>query len=197
VSQEDRARADWYGLIARLFYGAPDASLFAAIAGNGDACSGEGDAALPAAWKELSRAAAVADPDTVRQEYDTVFVGVGKPEVMLYGSFYLAGFLHEKPLARLREDLAALAFARRAQAAEPEDHIAALADVMRALILDEGAAPEQREAAQRAFFARHLEPWYGQLCGAVAAAPDADFYRRVAALARSFLDIEKASLRMA
>jgi TorA maturation chaperone TorD len=40
------------------------------------------------------------------------------------------------------------------------------------------------------FFTRHLQPWYGAFCDALALAPQAVFYRRVGALTRAYLDIE-------
>ena len=149
VEPQDRARADVYALIARLFYAAPDGALLDAISGSGDLDAAVAGAALPEAWGTLRRAAAEVSAEEASLEYDDTFIGVGKPEVMLFGSYYLSGFLHEKPLVRVRSDLAALGFARRAGVGEPEDHIAALADVMRQLILDETRAPTERDAAQQ------------------------------------------------
>ncbi len=194
VDPQDRARADFYALVARLFYGPPDAALLEALAGGGELAGEPGG--VPEAWSCLRRAAARAVPETLRGEYDDTFIGVGKPEVMLYGSYYMAGFLHEKPLAHLRSHLAAHRFARRAGADEPEDHIAGLADVMRQLIVDEACAPAERDAAQREFFTRYIEPWYGAFCAAVEAAPGTDFYRNAARFARAFLDVEKEAFRI-
>lgn len=196
VDPQDEARADFYGLMARLFYAAPDAGLLEALAGSAELDAESTRAALPAAWSALRRAAAEATAEAVSAEYEQTFIGVGKAEVMLYGSFYLAGFLNEKPLAELRSDLAALGFARNSSASEPEDHIAGLADVMRQLILDQGSVPEDRDATQRQFFARHLEPWYDRLCDAIEAAPETDFYRNVAGFTRAFLELEHEFFRI-
>lgn len=196
VDPQDVARADFYGLLGRLYYSAPDAGLLEALAGSGELNAEAAGAGLPAAWNGMRLAATDAAPEAVRAEYDEIFIGVGKPEVMLYGSFYLAGFLNEKPLAELRNDLAALGFARQSGANEPEDHISGLADVMRQLILDEDSAPADRDAAQQQFFARHLEPWYGKLCDAIEAAPGTNFYRSVAGFTRAFLDLESEFFRM-
>jgi TorA maturation chaperone TorD len=196
IGAEDAARADFYALLARLFYGAPDAALLAWIAAADEIVAEQDDAPLAQAWSALIAACAAVEPDAVRQEYDDLFVGVGRPEVMLFGSFYLAGFMNEKPLVRLRDDLVRLGLARRSGATEPEDHVAALADVMRHLIGDTAATPAQREACAQAFFAEHLEPWYPKLCAAIEAAPQANFYRRAAAFARAFLDIESQSFHI-
>ena len=196
VDPQDRARADFYGLLARLFYAPADAGLLALLAGSGELAAEDVRGALPEAWSALRHAAAETTDEATRSEHEAIFVGVGKPVVMLYASFYLAGFLNEKPLAELRGDLAALGFARSRAASEPEDHIAGLADVMRQLILDESRDAAERDAAQQRFYSRHIEPWYSSLCDAVEAAPQADFYRSVAAFARAFLDIEKAFFRI-
>lgn len=196
VEPQDVTRADFYGLLARLFYAAPDAALLEALAASPELEAEAAGAGLPPAWRALCSAARAASPEAVRAEYEQTFIGVGKAEVMLYGSFYLAGFLNEKPLADLRGDLAALGFARRGDACEPEDHVAGLADVMRQLILDEDIAPTDRDAAQRAFFTRHLAPWFGALCDAIAAAPDTDFYRAVAGFARAYLELEQEFFRI-
>lgn len=196
VDPQDVARAGFYGVLGRLFYAAPDAGLLEALAGSGELNAEAAGAGLPAAWSAMRRAAHDATAEAVRTEYDETFIGVGKPDVMLYGSFYLAGFLNEKPLAELRDDLAALGFARQSGANEPEDHISGVADVMRQLILDEGSVPADRDAAQRHFFSRHLEPWYGDLCDAIEAAPGANFYRSVAGFTRAFLDLEREFFRI-
>ncbi|MBZ0133772.1 MAG: molecular chaperone TorD family protein [Rhodocyclaceae bacterium] len=196
VDPQDEARADFYGLMARLFYAAPDAALLEALAGSAELEAEAAGSVLPAAWGALCRAAREASPEAVRAEYEQTFIGIGKAEVLLYGSFYLTGFLNEKPLAVLRSDLAELGFARNNSVSEPEDHIAGLADIMRHLILDQDNAPAARDAAQQQFFARHIEPWYGSLFDAVDAAPGTDFYRTVAGLGRTFLDLEKEYFRI-
>jgi TorA maturation chaperone TorD len=193
LGAEDRARADHYALLARLFFAAPDAPLLAGLveAGRG---FGDGDGAFARAWQDLADAARQTGEAAVRDEYHALFHGLGRPEVMLYGSFYLAGFLMEEPLADLRDDLAELGLGRRGGVAETEDHVAALAEVMRHLVV---TGPDDAGLArQRAFFARHLQPWYGRLADALAASPQAHFYARVGALARAFFDIEGEAFAM-
>ncbi|NMG14020.1 molecular chaperone [Aromatoleum bremense] len=210
ASAEDAARAEHYALLARLFFAAPDAPLLAALVAAGDVF-GVGDSPSPlahsplahspfvpspfgVAWAELADAARRTDARSVHDEYEALFHGIGRPEVMLYGSFYLAGFLMEEPLADLRDDLAGLGLARRGGVTETEDHVAALAEVMRHLVVS--GADAAGLARQRAFFTRHLQPWYARLADAVAAAPQASFYARVGALARAFFDVESEAFAM-
>lgn len=195
VSPEDAARAEYYGLIARLFSAPADDALLQALA-RSELAAGSGEGDFPAAWRQLCQAASACEADVVRDEFDALFVAVGKPEVMLYGSYYLAGFMHEKPLARLRGDLAHLGLARRADANESEDHISALAEVMRHLIGDESLAQAERERRQRTFFECHIAPWYGALCDALARHEAANFHRVVARFTRAFLDLDRQAFEI-
>ncbi len=198
LDPQEEARAGCYALLARLFYAAPDAGLLHELTHGMPLNTHAADvalAALPAAWDALRLAAAEAEPGAVHAEYDDTFIGVGRPEVLLYGSFYLAGFLNERPLVELRNDLAELGYTRADDASEPEDHIAALADVMRQLILDGEDVPDGNAAAQRRFFARHIATWYGRLCDGIEADANVDFYCSVAAFCRAFLDMEREYLR--
>jgi TorA maturation chaperone TorD len=183
-SDEDRARAEHYALIARLLHAAPDDALLAALAQTG----------RPRAWAALGAAAQAMPQQAVADEFDALFVSVGKPEVMSNGSWYLTGFLQEEPLAELRDDLAVLGLGRRPGVTETEDHIAALAEVMRHLVLT--GPDEAGLARQRQFFGRHLAPWYAQFAGALAAAPKADFYAKVGGLLAAFMDIEREAFDM-
>lgn len=186
IAPEEQARADFYGLLARLFYGPPDASLLKAIAGE----TLEGD--LGTAWGELARAAAAADPEAVREEYETVFVGTGKAPVTLYTSSYTIRYSNEAPLAELRGVLAGLGLARRSEATEPEDHIAALCDVMRHLV-----AKQQKDLAEQArFFNRWIRPTVEPLCDAIDHNGLAAFYKRVAHFAKSFFQLEQSAFEM-
>ena len=112
-AEEDRARADHYALIAQIFYAPPDSLLLAALATTGTSL-GAGEGPLAEAWRGVAAAAGELDAEAVQDEYERLFAGIGKPEVMLYGSFYLAGFLNEEPLAELRTSLAELGLARHA-----------------------------------------------------------------------------------
>ncbi|MGA8052321.1 MAG: molecular chaperone TorD family protein [Burkholderiales bacterium] len=189
VAAEDQVRGDFYALLARLFYTAPDAPLLAAIA-SADELVPEGNSALAESWKSLVAAASVADDELARVEYDAVFVGVGKAQVTPYASAYLVATGREKVLAELRGTLARLGLGRAGGAHEPEDHFAALCDVMRHLILAGGSADE------REFFDRYLRRAYPGLCEALLACADANFYKHVARFARAVFDLESQAFEM-
>lgn len=199
VSDEDTARANHYALLSRLLHAAPDASLLGMLAASGDwpidDAAPSAEAVLMAqAWNGLCAASAAMDPAAAQDEFDALFGGVGRPEIVVFGSFYLAGFVNEKPLVKLRDDLAALGLARTQGESLPEDHIAAVCDVMRLLLTDTTRSASERAHAQDRFFTTHIQPWYGALCDALDAAAGANFYRRVSQYARSFLDVEAAAL---
>ncbi len=188
IEPEEAARANVYALLARLFYAPPDAALLAAVAAEKTAEEG----ALAVAWRELARAAASADTEAVRDEYESVFVGTGRAPVTLYTSAYTMRFSNEAPLAALRAELAALGLARRAEAAEPEDHVAGLCDSMRHLI-----AKQQLELGeQKRFFSRWLLVPGARLCDAIEAHPGTAFYRVVARFAREFFSLEQSAFEM-
>jgi len=192
--QEDDARANFYALLARLFYAGPDAELLAGIAGADELAAEGRNVALAEAWNALAAASAAADAEATRIEYDAVFVGTGKAPVTPYATFYLVATGREKLLAGLREELGAMGLARAERAHEPEDHIAGLCDVMRLLIA--AGADEEALAEQRRFFDRYLRRSYPALCDAVEACGAADYYRSVARFARAFLDVEVESFEM-
>jgi TorA maturation chaperone TorD len=187
---EEAARAALYGLLADLFYAPPSQALLDHLAG----CGSEGEGTLQQSWSELVAACRGAQYDAVRDEYETLFIGVGKPQVVLYGSYYLSGFMMEKPLAELRTDLARLGIERAAQVSESEDHLATLCAVMRYLIESDGLA--HGLAAQQTFFAAHMRTWAGECCDAVEAHPNAVFYRPVARLAHAFFEVEAQAFDM-
>lgn len=189
---EETARADLYGLLATLYSAPPSQDLIDTIA----SARSEGDGVLQHAWAELVSACRTAQAEEVRDEYETLFIGVGKPEVMLYGSYYLSGFLMEKPLAALRTDLANLGLERDESVPETEDHIAMLCEVMRYLIASNDIGQDSL-AGQQAFFANHMQPWLIRLCDAIDAHPSARFYRAVTGLARSFFEVEIQAFDMA
>ncbi|HUL40924.1 MAG TPA: molecular chaperone TorD family protein [Burkholderiales bacterium] len=193
VAQEDLARAHMYALIARLLY-SPDGQLLRAIA-TADEIIAE-TAPLTEAWHALASTAQACNAEAVEEEYEKLFIGVGRPEVMLFGSYYLAGFMMEKPLALLRDDLAKLGLARHESVNEPEDHLSALCDVMRYLITgDEERYPASLEQ-QKQFFARHIQTWHERFCNAVIGSESANFYRHVAQFIRAFFNIEVESFEM-
>lgn len=184
---EELARAELYGLLARLWMAPPDAELLARFRVVVTETPEGG--LLEAPWHALVSALRATTPEAAADEYDALFGGVGKPEVFLYGSFYLAGFLNEKPLAALRTDLATLGLTRDAGRGETEDHIAYGCEVMRYLIAGDDITVCNLEQ-QRRFFRGHLQTWVGDLCDAVEAHPRAQIWRAVAQLTRVFLDIE-------
>ncbi|HYG45259.1 MAG TPA: molecular chaperone TorD family protein [Bordetella sp.] len=188
---EDAARAEIYGLLAHLFY-APSAELLAQLR---DAPAAAPGSVLEASWNTLVASASELDAGAVQAEYDALFGGVGKPEVYLFGSRYLAGFLNEKPLVRLRDDLAALGLARDPAISDTEDHIACLCEVMRLLIAGTGAEPAGL-ARQRDFFGAHIQPWAADLCDAIVAQPAARFYARAADFIRDFVQVEAQGFDM-
>ena len=178
----DLFRAQHYGLLSVLLGKAPTAELLRQLGGLvGDASP------LGRAHDALAAAARSADPDAVSREFFNLFVGVGRGEVLPYASYYLTGFLNERPLVRVREDLAALGVERADRVSEPEDHLAILFDTMAGLA---SARLDAERGAESRFFARHIGPWADRVLNDVETAKSARFYRHVAALGRLFLEIE-------
>jgi len=200
LAPEDQARADFYALLSRLYAEAPDAPLLAAIAAAPPLDSGEvvdydnGTAPnLPEAWDALRAASAAADPDAIVEEYNELFIGVGKSEVNLHASHWLTGFMMEKPLVEVRATLAGLGLTRRAEVTLLEDHLSALLETMRILVAGQGDRPPVPIADQRAFFERHIASWVRLCCTAIGECPVAKFYRRVAQFTDAYVAIERDS----
>ena len=191
---EETARAELYGLLAQLYYARPTPDTLAALR----VAVTEAPAAggfLQEPCQQLVGAARAQDDEAIAAEFDRLFGGVGKPEVFLYGSHYLSGFLNEKPLVRLRSDLAALGLARGEAMPETEDHVAYLCEVMRYLIAGDDVAVCNL-TAQRNFFATHLQPWILQLCDALQGQPAAHFYAALAQFTRAFVAVEAQGFDM-
>ena len=185
---EEVARAEMYGLLATLYYQPPDTELLAQLQAAVTEAPEQGGF-LEVPWRELVAQARAMTAPQIAQEFDALFGGVGKPEVYLFGSHYLSGFLNEKPLVQLRDDLAALGLSRSEQMPETEDHLAYLLEVMRYLIAGDDAAVCNL-TRQAEFFSRHLQPWLMAMAEAVMAHPRAVFYARLAALTQSFASVE-------
>ena len=185
---EEIARAEVYGLLAQLYYAPATTALLDALRAAVTQAPAAG-AFLEEPWREVVAAARAMDDGAVAAEYDALFGGVGKPEVYLFGSHYLSGFLNEKPLARLRGDLAALGLERDESVPETEDHIAYLCEVMRYLIAGDDVAMANL-ARQREFFAVHVQPWVIPMCDAIAAHPKARFYRALSRFTQAFISVE-------
>ncbi len=195
VLQEDRARGDFYALISRLFYAGPDADLLAAIAGADELAGESENASLAQAWKSLIAAAAAADAEAAKAEYDSVFVGTGKAEITPYASNYLNESMKENVLVRLRAELAAMGLARDPHAAEYEDHISGLCEVMRHLVAAGSCDVAVQE--QKLFFSEYIASWYVNFCDAVTASPNTNFYKFVGRFAKAFLEVEAGSFEIA
>ena len=187
---EEAARANFYALLARLFYAPPDEPLLRTLASSGDLDVDEG--AMGSAWQGLVRAATSGDPEAIRDEYDTVFVGTGKSPVTLYACAYSMRTTNDVPLVDLKADLASLGLARSQSASEPEDHIAALCEVMRYIVTER---PKDLEAQSR-FFSRWVWPTVQPLCGAIEASPATGFYKSVSNLFREFCTLDHAAFEM-
>lgn len=182
ISEIDSARAQEYALLAALLGRAPNSDLLNRLAQlRGDATP------LGLAHADLAEAASNTNADNVEREFFNLFIGVGRGELLPYGSYYLTGFLHERPLARLRQDLVELGVERAEGVAEPEDHAAILCEVMAGLINRKFPAAQD---ADRDLFEKHLRPWIGRFFSDLEQAEGATFYRRVGRLGRAFVDIE-------
>ncbi|KPQ07943.1 MAG: putative anaerobic dehydrogenase component [Rhodobacteraceae bacterium HLUCCA12] len=185
----DLLRSAQYRFLSRLLAAPPDqAMLDAAAALQGDATP------LGQAYGALARAARETDARTVEREYFELFIGVGRGELLPYASFYMTGFLNERPLAELRGDLARLGIARARDRHEPEDHIALLFEVMGAMAAGE---IDTDPVEQSAFFQRHLAPWAGRFFDDLAVAPSAAFYRPMAEIGRLLVDIDARAFALA
>lgn len=191
---EELARAELYGLLARLWLAPPDAELLQQFA-VAVTQAPEAGAILEEPWMQLVSAMRATNAPAAAAEHEALFHGVGKPEVFAYGSFYLTGFLNEKPLAALRTDLNALGLTRDPQRVETEDHVSYVFEVMRYLIAGDDAAVCNL-AQQRRFFRAHVQPWVEELCNATAAHPLAETWRAVAVFTRSFMEIEAQAFDM-
>jgi len=192
IKEEDRLRAQMYRLLAGLLAAQPDQAALDRVA----ALGGSEGSDLGRALAALGRVAATSDPAAVDDEFHDLFIGVGRGELMPYGSYYLTGFVYEKPLARLRGDMARLGIARAEGVREPEDHIASLCEMVAGLIEGEFGAPADLET-QRAFFDAHIGPWAGQFFADLEAAKSARFYMPVGTVGRIFMEIEATAFEMA
>ena len=190
ASEEDALRADMYGFLAALLRSEPSDELIAKVVYlNGD------DSALGEACSTLAKLADSLDSGMIRNEYVELFVGVGRGEVLPFASYYLTGFLNDRPLANLRGEMDAIGIKRAEGVREPEDHIASLFDIMAGLIRgDYGRVYSVAE--QGTFFAKHIEPWGQLLMRDVEEAKTAIFYAPVGTMGRVFLEIESKAFEM-
>lgn len=191
ITEEESLRAQCYRLLAGLLMAPPSLEALERLSGL------EGDeSALGEALTALGRAAGATGAAAADDEYHDLFIGVGRGELVPYGSYYLTGFLYEKPLARLRQEMATLGIGRADEVKEPEDHIAALCETMAGLIDGAFGAPADLET-QRKFFDAHIGPWAGKFFSDLEAAKTASFYMPVGAAGRLFMEIESTAFEMA
>lgn len=191
---EETARSELYGLLALVYYAPPAPDFIANLRVAATQAPAAG-AFLEAPWQALVGVTREMTDAAIAAEYNTLFGGVGKPEVYLYGSHYMSGFLNEKSLARLRTELTSLGLGRDEAMSETEDHIAYLCEVMRFLIAGDDVAVANL-TRQQAFFATHMQPWVLTMCDDIQKHPKARFYAAVAELTRAFMGVETQGFDM-
>lgn len=188
VDEVDVARAQEYALLATLLMRAPEATFLSKLSAlRADASP------LGLAHASLAEAAERTTAEKVEREYFDLFIGLGRGELMPYGSYYLTGFLHERPLARLREDLARIGIARAEGIVEPEDHAGILCEIMSGLACHRLPAPPESD---RMIFEKHMAPWIGRFFTDLENTAAADFYKRLGTLGRIYMDIEAEAFGM-
>jgi len=189
--EEQRTRADVYRLLAALLASPPREEVLHIIR-NIEVPSSEDGNSLTQIWMTLKKSADDTQPEQVEEEYFNLFVGLGKGELSPYASWYLTGFLMEKPLAELRTELSRLGFYRPENVGEPEDHAAALCEVMGVIIGDSVLSFEE----QKAFYNQYISPWMKRFFDDLIHAQSAKFYKPVGELGRQFMDIEQRYFSM-
>jgi len=192
LTPEDQVRANTYSLLAAVLARAPDQAMLDLLSAI-DVAEEEQSSAMAAAWKTLSLAAQRANVVAVDDEYHELFIGVGRGELLPYGSWYLTGYLMERPLAQLRSDLEHFGVKRQENVKEPEDHAAALCETMGLLIVNNN---EISPHEQRRFFEEHIASWMGRFFEDLQTASAAKFYSAVGGLGEQFLEIDKRYLEM-
>ena len=190
IGEEEGLRARLYDFLALLLAGPPDKDLLEKTA----ALEGD-DTDLGQAFKAMARVARVTKPAAAEREFTDLFIGVGRGELLPYASYYLTGFLIEKPLAQVRRDMEALRIGRAPNVYEPEDNIASLLEMMAGMIIGRFADPVPLER-QREFFNRHIAPWAGHFFADLERAENSVLYAPVGAAGRIFMDIEREAFRM-
>lgn len=190
VADEDLMRAQFYALLSRLLLAPPDSDVLGDLAGlTGD------DTDIGRALAALGEAARTCDAAAAEVEFNALFIGLTRGEIVPYASYYMTGFLHEKPLADLRDDLARLGVERAPGHCQPEDHAGFVCEVLSGLIVGAYGPPDL--AVQKAFFDAHFSPWADALFSDIEAAPSAALYRPVATIGRLFVAVERDAFAMA
>lgn len=191
IAEEDSYRAQFYLLLSRLLGAPVDADALAMLRGlEGD------DSELGRAIGDLSEIAAATSLEDAAEEYSKIFIGITRGELLPYGSYYLTGFLNEKPLVALRQDLEGLGLTRSKEASVPEDHIATLCEIMQAMIVGRfGEMVSLRE--QNRFFRKHIDSWAAKFFEDLQKAKSASLYEPVGRIGKLFLEIEGEAFEMA
>ena len=188
IDEIDQLRAAEYGLLSLLLGKAPDAETLKRVA----TLKGYGSD-LGMAHVELAAAAAATDDRAASKEFFDLFIGLGRGELLPYASYYLTGFLHERPLARVRQDLDALGIERVGTSREPEDHIAILLEVMAGLARGDFDADFEQQSR---FFDRHLKPWAVRMFADLEMSQSTRFYRAVGRVGRVFMELESEAFTL-
>ncbi|MDH3665534.1 MAG: molecular chaperone TorD family protein [Paracoccaceae bacterium] len=191
VAEEDVLRANLYDLLSALLANPPQRVLIDRVA---DLEGDDGD--LGRAVKALARVARATTEQAAEREFSRLFIGVARGELLPYASYYMTGFLNEKPLALLRNDMTRLGIERAPNVFEPEDNIASLCEMMAGLILGRFAEAPVGLSAQKDFFSAHIAPWAGHFFADLEAAKGSVFYAPVGAIGRAFIEIEREAFRM-
>ena len=190
IAEEDRLRADLYNFLGVILSGPADEMLLAQTA----SLSGD-DSELGSAIATLAKIAKLSKPASLESEYNKLFIGLGRGELLPYASYYMTGFLNEKPLALLRQDMTSRGIARAENVFEPEDNIASLMEMMGAMIVGRFGTPADLEA-QKSFFAKHIRPWASHFYSDLEAAKNSVFYAPVGTVGRIFMEIETEAFRL-
>lgn len=191
---EETARAELYGLLAALYYAPPTEQILEQLRLAPTTAPAAGGF-LEDSWHDLVASSRALSDKIIQNEYNALFGGVGKPEVYLFGSHYLSGFLNEKPLARLRSALEALGLSRVQDMSETEDHFAYLCEVMRYLIAGEDVTVSNL-TQQLQFFSAQIQPWASRMCEAIENHPKAGFYKNLAKFTNAFMGVEAQAFDM-
>ena len=190
IDEEQQYRASAYSLLASLLTGSPDEQMLNRLTGMAQEVQGEGDA-LMVSMSMLGLSSRILTKTAIDDEYHDLFIGLGKGEVVPYGSWYLTGFLMEKPLSDLRDDLIQLGFERNDSVTEPEDHAAALCEVFSLMISD-----DMDISVQKHFFHTHMMSWMGRFFDDLTAAKSAIFYKALGRFGAAFIAFENEYLTM-
>lgn len=191
ITDEDRMRADLYNFLGLILAGPPDEMLLEQTRG----LSGDDGSDLGQAISTLAKVARLSKAKAVESEYNKLFIGLGRGELLPYASYYLTGFLNEKPLATLRQDMQAQGLTRAENVFEPEDNIASLMEMMGAMIAGRFGTPASLER-QRAFFNKHIGPWATHFFTDLEEAKTSVFYTPVGSVGRAFMAIEAEAFRL-